>query len=52
MSNYKLPKEDELYLDNYRNKDGSKLSEVQREAMIDLILKSRFLEIGDRLFLN
>ena len=41
MSNYKLSKEDEEYLRNYRNKDGSPLSEAQIEAKLDII--ARFL---------
>ena len=54
MSNYKLSKDELEYLNNYRNKDGSPLTEAQREAMIDIMTiidimtRERFLGIEGR----
>ena len=50
MQNYKLSKEDEEYLNNYRNKDGSPLTEVQRDTMISLIMANRAVEYEGRKF--
>ena len=44
MSNYQLSKEDENFLNNYRNADGSKLSEAQRESMISIIISGKELD--------
>ncbi len=43
-----LSKKDMDFLDNYRNSDGSRLTEAQRESLMDRIIRGRTLEIdGD-----
>lgn len=46
MSRIRLSKEDEDFFNKYRNPDGSPLSEVQKEAMIDILARFKTLDLG------